>query len=196
VADAPRCGSVPISQAPPSCTRDRQFNAGTLGAAMVEGRTLIVVGDQSDIGGGSSIMGTLSGGGKNNSIGRRCLSVRTAGSASARRRLRRRGRHVTAGTIVRPRAATRKAWVERHRAVSAQFHRRCRRARAADPAEGLNSAPLQRRCRRASPRWPARRFRACATPRPLAVNRHVVGGERHGRQIGFAARNPLGPGRR
>jgi 2,3,4,5-tetrahydropyridine-2-carboxylate N-succinyltransferase len=41
------------------------FNAGTLGASMVEGRISqgVVVGDESDIGGGASIMGTLSGGG-------------------------------------------------------------------------------------------------------------------------------------
>ena len=42
------------------------FNAGTLGTSMVEGRISagVVVGDGSDIGGGASIMGTLSGGGK------------------------------------------------------------------------------------------------------------------------------------
>src|SRR5689334_25224889 len=42
------------------------FNAGTLGASMVEGRISqgVVVGDGSDVGGGASIMGTLSGGGK------------------------------------------------------------------------------------------------------------------------------------
>ena len=42
------------------------FNAGTLGSSMVEGRVSagVVIGDGSDIGGGSSIMGTLSGGGK------------------------------------------------------------------------------------------------------------------------------------
>ncbi|MCW2760722.1 MAG: 2,3,4,5-tetrahydropyridine-2,6-dicarboxylate N-succinyltransferase [Marmoricola sp.] len=42
------------------------YNAGTLGASMVEGRISagVVVGDGSDIGGGASIMGTLSGGGK------------------------------------------------------------------------------------------------------------------------------------
>ena len=41
------------------------FNAGTLGTSMVEGRISqgVVVGDGSDIGGGASIMGTLSGGG-------------------------------------------------------------------------------------------------------------------------------------
>jgi 2,3,4,5-tetrahydropyridine-2,6-dicarboxylate N-succinyltransferase len=52
------------------------FNAGTLGASMVEGRISagVVVGDGSDIGGGASIMGTLSGGGKAViSIGERCL---------------------------------------------------------------------------------------------------------------------------
>lgn len=52
------------------------YNAGTLGASMVEGRISagVVVGDGSDIGGGASIMGTLSGGGTQViSIGRRCL---------------------------------------------------------------------------------------------------------------------------
>lgn len=52
------------------------FNAGTLGTSMVEGRISagVVVGDGSDIGGGASIMGTLSGGGTEViSIGERCL---------------------------------------------------------------------------------------------------------------------------
>jgi 2,3,4,5-tetrahydropyridine-2-carboxylate N-succinyltransferase len=52
------------------------FNAGTLGASMVEGRISqgVVVGDGSDIGGGASIMGTLSGGGTQRvSIGQRAL---------------------------------------------------------------------------------------------------------------------------
>jgi 2,3,4,5-tetrahydropyridine-2-carboxylate N-succinyltransferase len=52
------------------------FNAGTLGTAMVEGRISqgVLVGDHSDIGGGASIMGTLSGGGSQQvTIGRRCL---------------------------------------------------------------------------------------------------------------------------
>jgi 2,3,4,5-tetrahydropyridine-2-carboxylate N-succinyltransferase len=52
------------------------FNAGTLGASMVEGRISqgVVVGDGSDIGGGASIMGTLSGGGTHRvSIGARSL---------------------------------------------------------------------------------------------------------------------------
>jgi 2,3,4,5-tetrahydropyridine-2,6-dicarboxylate N-succinyltransferase len=52
------------------------FNAGTLGASMVEGRISqgVVVGDGSDIGGGASIMGTLSGGGKEKiTVGQRSL---------------------------------------------------------------------------------------------------------------------------
>lgn len=58
------------------------FNAGTLGTSMVEGRITagVVVGDGSDIGGGSSIMGTLSGGGQEViSIGERCLIGANAG---------------------------------------------------------------------------------------------------------------------
>ncbi|TVT36413.1 2,3,4,5-tetrahydropyridine-2,6-dicarboxylate N-succinyltransferase [Amycolatopsis rhizosphaerae] len=52
------------------------FNAGTLGASMIEGRVSagVVVGDGTDVGGGASIMGTLSGGGKEViSLGERCL---------------------------------------------------------------------------------------------------------------------------
>lgn len=52
------------------------FNAGTLGSAMVEGRISagVVVGDHTDVGGGASIMGTLSGGGKQRiTLGERCL---------------------------------------------------------------------------------------------------------------------------
>jgi 2,3,4,5-tetrahydropyridine-2-carboxylate N-succinyltransferase len=52
------------------------FNAGTLGTSMVEGRISsgVVVGDGTDVGGGASIMGTLSGGGKEViSIGEKCL---------------------------------------------------------------------------------------------------------------------------
>ncbi|MGX7825204.1 2,3,4,5-tetrahydropyridine-2,6-dicarboxylate N-succinyltransferase [Actinokineospora sp. 24-640] len=58
------------------------FNAGTLGASMVEGRISagVVVGDGSDVGGGASIMGTLSGGGKQTiAVGRRCLIGANAG---------------------------------------------------------------------------------------------------------------------
>lgn len=58
------------------------FNAGTVGASMVEGRISqgVVVGDGSDIGGGASIMGTLSGGGAHRvSIGARTLLGANAG---------------------------------------------------------------------------------------------------------------------
>ena len=58
------------------------YNAGTLGASMVEGRISagVVVGDGSDVGGGASIMGTLSGGGTEViSIGKRCLLGANAG---------------------------------------------------------------------------------------------------------------------
>lgn len=58
------------------------FNAGTLGTSMVEGRISagVVVGNGSDIGGGASTMGTLSGGGKERIvIGERCLIGAEAG---------------------------------------------------------------------------------------------------------------------
>lgn len=58
------------------------YNAGTLGTSMVEGRISagVVVGRDSDIGGGASIMGTLSGGGKEMiSVGERCLLGANAG---------------------------------------------------------------------------------------------------------------------
>lgn len=58
------------------------FNAGTLGASMIEGRVSqgVVIGDGSDIGGGASIMGTLSGGGTHRvSIGARSLLGANAG---------------------------------------------------------------------------------------------------------------------
>ena len=58
------------------------YNAGTLGTSMVEGRISpgVVVGDGSDVGGGASIMGTLSGGGKETiSVGERCLIGANAG---------------------------------------------------------------------------------------------------------------------
>ena len=58
------------------------YNAGTLGSSMVEGRisASVVVGEGSDVGGGASIMGTLSGGGKEMiSVGERCLIGANAG---------------------------------------------------------------------------------------------------------------------
>ena len=59
------------------------FNAGTLGTSMVEGRIVagVVVGDGSDVGGGASIIGTLSGGGTAVvSIGERCLLGANSGT--------------------------------------------------------------------------------------------------------------------
>ncbi|MPZ66072.1 MAG: 2,3,4,5-tetrahydropyridine-2,6-dicarboxylate N-succinyltransferase [Pseudonocardiaceae bacterium] len=58
------------------------FNAGTLGASMVEGRISagVIVGADTDLGGSASIMGTLSGGGQEQiSVGRRCLVGANAG---------------------------------------------------------------------------------------------------------------------
>ncbi len=58
------------------------FNAGTLGPAMIEGRISqgVIVGPDSDLGGGASIMGTLSGGGKEKiSVGANCLIGANAG---------------------------------------------------------------------------------------------------------------------
>jgi 2,3,4,5-tetrahydropyridine-2-carboxylate N-succinyltransferase len=81
------------------------YNAGTLGHSMVEGRISagVVVGDGSDVGGGASIMGTLSGGGSEViSLGERCLLGANAGlgislgddcTVEA-------GLYVTAGTLV------------------------------------------------------------------------------------------------
>jgi len=81
------------------------FNAGTLGNAMVEGRISagVVVGDGSDVGGGASIMGTLSGGGKEIiSIGRGCLLGANAGIGIALgdECVVEAGLYVTAGTRV------------------------------------------------------------------------------------------------
>lgn len=58
------------------------FNAGTLGKAMIEGRVSagVVVGDDTDVGGGASILGTLSGGNKTVlSVGEKCLLGANAG---------------------------------------------------------------------------------------------------------------------
>jgi 2,3,4,5-tetrahydropyridine-2-carboxylate N-succinyltransferase len=82
------------------------FNAGTLGASMVEGRISagVVVGDGSDVGGGASIMGTLSGGGKEViSVGERCLIGANAGIGISLGDdcVVEAGLYVTAGTKVR-----------------------------------------------------------------------------------------------
>ena len=82
------------------------FNAGTLGASMVEGRISagVVVGNGSDIGGGASIQGTLSGGGKEMiTVGERCLLGANSGLGISLGddSIVEAGLYVTAGTIVR-----------------------------------------------------------------------------------------------
>ena len=82
------------------------FNAGTLGTSMVEGRISagVVVGDGSDIGGGASIMGTLSGGGKEQiTIGERCLLGANSGIGISLGDdcVVEAGLYVTAGTLVK-----------------------------------------------------------------------------------------------
>ena len=81
------------------------FNAGTLGTSMVEGRISsgVVVGEGSDVGGGASIMGTLSGGGTEIiSIGAGCLLGANAGIGISLgdRCVVEAGCYVTAGTKV------------------------------------------------------------------------------------------------
>ena len=82
------------------------FNAGTLGTSMVEGRISqgVIVGEGSDIGGGSSIMGTLSGGGTEQiTIGERCLIGANGGIGISLGDdcVVEAGLYVTAGTLVR-----------------------------------------------------------------------------------------------
>ena len=81
------------------------FNAGTLGESMVEGRISqgVVVGNGSDIGGGASIMGTLSGGGTHRvSIGQRSLLGANSGIGISLGDdcVVEAGLYVTAGTVV------------------------------------------------------------------------------------------------
>jgi len=81
------------------------FNAGTLGASMVEGRISagVIVGNGTDIGGGASIMGTLSGGGKETiTVGERCLLGANSGLGISlgNDSVVEAGLYVTAGTVV------------------------------------------------------------------------------------------------
>ncbi|MFM8644281.1 MAG: DapH/DapD/GlmU-related protein, partial [Actinomycetota bacterium] len=82
------------------------FNAGTLGVSMVEGRISagVIVGNGSDIGGGASIQGTLSGGGKEMiTVGERCLLGANSGLGISLGddSIIEAGLYVTAGTLVR-----------------------------------------------------------------------------------------------
>ncbi|MGX7678214.1 2,3,4,5-tetrahydropyridine-2,6-dicarboxylate N-succinyltransferase [Jatrophihabitans sp. DSM 45814] len=91
------------------------YNAGTLGSSMVEGRISagVIVDDGSDVGGGASIMGTLSGGGKEViSVGKRCLIGANAGIGISLGDdcVVAAGTYVTAGSkVVLPDGSTRKA---------------------------------------------------------------------------------------
>ena len=80
------------------------YNAGTLGASMVEGRISqgVVVGAGTDVGGGASIMGTLSGGGKRVAVGERCLLGANSGLGISLGDdcVIEAGLYLTAGTIV------------------------------------------------------------------------------------------------
>ncbi len=81
------------------------FNAGTLGTSMVEGRISagVLVGDGSDVGGGASIMGTLSGGGQETiSLGENCLLGANSGVGISLgdNCIVEAGLYVTAGTLV------------------------------------------------------------------------------------------------
>ncbi len=81
------------------------FNAGTLGSSMVEGRISagVLVGDGSDVGGGASIMGTLSGGGEETiSLGKNCLLGANSGLGISLGDdcIVEAGLYVTAGTLI------------------------------------------------------------------------------------------------
>ncbi len=87
------------------------FNAGTLGTSMVEGRISagVIIGDGTDIGGGASIMGTLSGGGKEVvTVGERCLLGANSGIGISLGDdcIVEAGLYVTAGTVVRDPSGT------------------------------------------------------------------------------------------
>ncbi len=82
------------------------FNAGTLGTSMIEGRISagVIIGDGSDIGGGASIIGTLSGGGSHMvTVGERCLLGAEAGIGISLgdECVVEAGLYVTAGTLVK-----------------------------------------------------------------------------------------------
>ena len=132
------------------------YNAGTLGTSMVEGRISagVVVGDGSDIGGGASIMGTLSGGGTEViSIGERCLLGANSGigislgddcvvEAGLLRHRRHQGDHQGHRLQAQGRQG-RRALRRRQRAVPPQLGQRCRRGASRGTARASAST---RRC--------------------------------------------------
>ncbi len=151
------------------------YNAGTLGTSMVEGRISagVVVGEGSDVGGGASIMGTLSGGGKEVvSVGRRCLLGANAGIGISLGDdcVVEAGCYVTAGTKVTvlggdeaPGGQGRRAVRRQQRAVPPQLHHRRRRGGAVGRSghRAERRPPCQLAPRRdvaaagSSRRWPA-----------------------------------------
>jgi len=103
------------------------YNAGTLGTSMVEGRISagVVVGDGSDVGGGASIMGTLSGGGTTViSVGERCLIGANAGIGISLGDdcVVEAGCYVTAGTKVTVRGGSSGGEVVKARNLSGRDH--------------------------------------------------------------------------
>ena len=103
------------------------YNAGTLGTSMVEGRISagVVVGDGSDVGGGASIMGTLSGGGTAViSVGERCLIGANAGIGISLGDdcVVEAGCYVTAGTKVTVRGGDSDGQVVKARDLSGRDH--------------------------------------------------------------------------
>ena len=161
------------------------YNAGTLGTSMVEGRITagVVVGDGSDVGGGASIMGTLSGGGTQVvSIGERCLLGANSGIGISLGDdcVVEAGCYVTAGTKVTLPDGTVVKALElsggSNLLLPAQLGDRHRRGRARGGPAGWRST---RRCTRTdgescggpppswsrSPSWWAASGTACAPPR-------------------------------
>ena len=147
------------------------FNAGTLGTAMVEGRISqgVVVGEGSDLGGGASIMGTLSGGGKEViRVGERCLIGANGGIGISLGDdcVVEAGLYVTAGTRVTLPDGTvvKAARAQRRRrpAVPPQQHHRACRGPPRPAARWSSTPPC-------TPTTERRRLRQPAAPRRSAT---------------------------
>ena len=157
------------------------FNAGTLGASMVEGRISqgVVVGAGTDVGGGAAIMGTLSGGGKERiTVGERCLlgSNSGLGISLGDDCVIEAGLYLTAGTVVTlpERPAGQGARAER--AVRADVHQEqrhrdgARRGRGPPPGAGSTRSCTPPGARPWSPASQPGGVASCA--RPLSGHRH------------------------
>ena len=120
------------------------FNAGSIGPAMIEGRVTpgVIVGAGSDVGAGSSIMGTLSGGGKQtNAIGERSLLGANGGIGISLgdQCVVEAGLYVTAGTLVRLESGE----VVKARTLSGQSGLLFRRNSQTGAVEAVSSANVQ-----------------------------------------------------